>query len=489
MEQQQQQQAQLRDITEEVYSNVVHFSDPYFAESFMNNINSGEINMVFSNDRLTYSKDDFVNAIKKYMFDSGVYFTSRQTLEEEQDTTGVIFYDSRNFATTVLRDTYRRKSYNFKNLTSDAQYAELLINVPILLRALYRDDLVRPYVGTPKPGEVIYQKGKLKFSESSRIKVISGEAKPQQGFTVDDFKLRLFVPASPLFAVRVNFDLGPLNIRREFNIRKRGTVEGGGERKSSTSGRVTRSIIGGTTSRGSERPTTQRTTGERQSDRRQSSTRQQNGQQTGGSSQQTSGQQTSGRRGRVTNPGGRAGTNGLGSVNRNRSASPRGGNGQQQGTAQTTGRSAPRQRQQVNGQTEPSAPRTSRRRTRGDRQQQTQAPPQQQQPVENVEVQVAPNGTTTVTVTPPSSPRRVNGNVSPRRVNGNASPRSNGRRTSPRRSIASGMTPTGTDISNLFITPNNGNASPRSNGGNGRRNGNGGNLLGNLDEPVGNLLD
>src|SRR5690606_38799638 len=177
-----------------------------------------------------------------------------------------------------------------------------------------------------------------------------------------------------------------------------------------------------------------------------------------------SGRQTSGKRGKVTNPGGRAGTNGLGSVNRNRSASPRGGNGQQQGTAQTTGRSAPRQIQQGNGQTEPSAPRTSRRRTRGGRQQQTQAPPQQQQPVENVEVQVAPNGTTTVTVTPPSSPRRVNGNVSPRRVNGNASPRSNGRRTSPRRSIASGMTPTGTDISNLFITPNNGNASPRSNG-------------------------
>ena len=453
-----------------VYNAIVHFPDPYFAESFMQDRESGQINMTFSSTELTYEKEDLVNAIKKYMFDSGVQFVSRIVIEEEaargylregqQADAPLIFFDTRNFASTLLRNTFGRVSYNFGDLTNDAQYGELLTNVKAELLELYAKDYIRPFVGGPKPGEVTYIHGDLRFSESSRVKVISGQANPQEGYSVDAYRLKLFVPASPLFTVDVQFNLGPIENRREFAVRE------------STSSRQRRGERSQSPRRTSEstraRDARLRATGRappsrRQSGRRTSSRQQQQGQRRTSSRQQQQGQ---GQRGRVTNPGGRGGVDGLGYVvsrSRSRSSSPgqqspRSGGGQRTSSRrQTTGR---RQQPQVQQQPQQVQQQQRVRRTRTGRQQQPQLPQQPIQPVEEaLSATINTNGS--LTISNPSSPR-----VSPRRIgNGNGG---NGRSASPRRVNGS---------------PRRVNGSPRQ----GTGNGNNGNDI-DLDATVASLL-
>ena len=485
-----------------VYNTIVHFPDPYFAESFMQDRESGQINMTFSSTELTYEKEDLVNAIKKYMFDSGVQFVSRRIIEEEaargylrdgqQADAPLIFFDTRNFASTLLRNTFGRVSYNFGDLTNDAQYGELLTNVKAELLELYAKDYIRPFVGGPKPGEVTYIYGDLRFSESSRVKVISGQANPQEGYSVDAYRLKLFVPASPLFTVDVQFNLGPIENRREFAVREStSSRQRRGERSQSPrrTSETTRARDARLRATGRAPPSRRQSGTGTTSGRRTSSRQQQQGQRRTSSRQQQQGQ---GQRGRVTNPGGRGGVDGLGYVvsrSRSRSSSPgqqspRSGGGQRTSSRrQTTGRRQQGQQQpQVQQQPQQVQQQQRVRRTRTGIQQQPQLPQQPIQPVEEaLSATINTNGS--LTISNPSSPR-----VSPRRVgNGNGG---NGRSASPRRVNGSPRQGTGNGGNGRSASPRRVNGSPRRVNGSPRQgtgNGNNGNDI-DLDATVASLL-
>src|SRR5690606_8551536 len=89
--------------------------------------------MTFPTDRKTLNEDDLYNAIRKYMWDSGIKFTSKTG-------TGRI----NSFVKTLIEYTYGSSAIAINHLNNDAQYMELAMNVPDLLLKMWNLDQGKP---------------------------------------------------------------------------------------------------------------------------------------------------------------------------------------------------------------------------------------------------------------------------------------------------------------------------------------------------------
>lgn len=195
--------------------------------------------MTFPTDRKTLNEDDLYNAIRKYMWDSGIKFTSKTG-------TGRI----NSFVKTLIEYTYGSSAIAINHLNNDAQYMELAMNVPDLLLKMWNLDQEKPVAERviaaedQSPSKIKYtvkmrdefgepvtrmsNQGDpnkrreytqtLKFSEVARIDYLSGNRVPAEGseWTAEDYKLRLMVPASPLLIYNINIDLGNKDEREKF---------------------------------------------------------------------------------------------------------------------------------------------------------------------------------------------------------------------------------------------------------------------------------
>lgn len=195
--------------------------------------------MTFPTDRKTLNEDDLYNAIRKYMWDSGIKFTSKTG-------TGRI----NSFVKTLIEYTYGSSAIAINHLNNDAQYMELAMNVPDLLLKMWNLDQEKPVserviaAEDQSPSKIKYtvkmrdefgepvtrmsNQGDpnkrreytqtLKFSEVARIDYLSGNRVPAEGseWTAEDYKLRLMVPASPLLIYNINIDLGNKDEREKF---------------------------------------------------------------------------------------------------------------------------------------------------------------------------------------------------------------------------------------------------------------------------------